>query len=134
MQSTITPPAIPPPISSHFVFRPLAGLSGRGAAPQAVDTTRVACCPSCTTEEIGEVPCVFVFWSTPPSVMFTSPLCAATCTVPLTSVTSYCVRSLETGATLMQLTCTLIEGEVPTERLPFPGLRKVPWNFPPDSG
>src|ERR1700678_4269438 len=66
--------------------------------------------------------------------MLTSFLCAATCTVPFTSATSYCVRSRETGSTLMQFTCTLIDVEVPTDTLPCSRLRNVPWNFTTDSG
>lgn len=127
-QSTTTPAPAPPPISIHFVFRPCAGLSGGEAAPQACDSSLVPCWPSWTTDDREEFSDE-VFRTEPDCVIFTSSLCAATSTFPVTSATSYCVRSLERGSTRMQFTCTLIAVEVPTETLPCSSVRNVPSNF-----
>ena len=127
------PPAAPPPISSHLVFMPFVGGPGRVAAPQEVASMRVACSPSCTEADCEEVLFAAAFRS-PSCVMFTSFLSAATRTVPVVSVTSNCVRSLEIGSTRMQFTCTLIMVDVPTDTLPCSRPRDVPSYFTIDSG
>src|SRR5207302_11477309 len=95
-----------------------AAPTGPLAAPQASVSTRVACCPSCTVADSDADFSGDVFRRELPRRMFTSNLSASTLTVPLTSVTSYCVQSFETGTTFRQSTCALIDLDVPTVPLP----------------
>ena len=65
-QSTKTPPPAPAPISSHFVFMPLAAAPGRRGGPQTAVSSRVACSPSCTVADCDGVLSFDAFCSAPP--------------------------------------------------------------------